>query len=251
MIYVFGNCELDTRQYVLRRAGRTIALSPKVFQVLSYLLAHHDRVISKQELCEQVWPNQFISDAALESTMRVVRQTLGDSGRTQQFIQTRRGHGYRIVVAVTVLQDSETETALPPPTTTEPLDDRIPLEPRPSPPHLEPEPDRTGLAALLDQLPPSAQSLLQAAAVIGSEVSFPLLQAVTGVPLETLAPRLAHLQTAGRLAEARRLPKLVYTFVPPSPNRSSMRRCRMSNNVSSMLRWLKLSPNTVPTALQT
>ena len=116
MIYVFGNCELDTGQYVLRRAGRTIALSPKVFQVLSYLLAHHDRVISKQELCEQVWPNQFISDAALESTMRVVRQTLGDSGRTQQFIQTRRGHGYRIVVAVTVLQDSETETALPPPT---------------------------------------------------------------------------------------------------------------------------------------
>src|SRR5712691_7765636 len=147
--------------------------------------------------------------------MRVVRQTLGDSGRTQQFIQTRRGHGYRIVVAVTVLQDSETETALPPPTTTEPLDDRIPPEPRPSPPHLEPEPDRTGLAALLDQLPPSAQSLLQAAAVIGSEVSFPLLQAVTGVPLETLAPSLAHLQTAGRLAEARRLPKLVYTFVPP------------------------------------
>src|SRR5439155_22281168 len=107
MIYVFGDCELDTRQYVLRRAGRTTAFSPKVFQVLSYLLAHHNRVISKQELCEQVWPNQFISDAALESTMRVVRQTLGDSGRTQQFIQTRRGHGYRIVVAVTVLQDSD------------------------------------------------------------------------------------------------------------------------------------------------
>src|SRR5262249_30657427 len=126
MVYVFGNCELDTRQYTLHRAGRTITLSPKVFQVLSYLLAHHNRVISKQELCEQVWPNQFISDAALESTMRVVRQALGDSGRAQQFIQTRRGHGYRIVVAVTVLQDSEIEAALPRPTATEPADERIP-----------------------------------------------------------------------------------------------------------------------------
>ena len=215
MMYVFGNCELDTRQYVLRRAGRTIALSPKVFQVLSYLLAHHNRVISKQELCEQVWPNQFISDAALESTMRAVRQALGDSGRTQQFIQTRRGHGYRIVVAVTVFQDSETETGLPPPTTLESADDRILPEPHSSASPLEPELDRTSLAVTLDQLPPSAQSLLQAAAVIGAEVPFSLLQAVTGLPLEMLTPSLIHLQTAGWLAEVRRLPELVYTFVPP------------------------------------
>ena len=59
------------------------------------------------------------------------------------------------------------------------------------------------------------QSLLQTAAVIGLEVSFPLLQAVTGFPAETLSCSLAHLQTAGWLAEARRLPELVYTFISP------------------------------------
>src|SRR2546425_2903319 len=141
MRYVFGEWTLDTQRAELSHAGEVRRLRRKAFQVLAHLLAHPDRVISKQELCEQVWPNQFISDAALESTMRVVRQTLGDSGRTQQFIQTRRGHGYRIVVAVTVLQDSETETALPPPTTTESVDDRIAPEPRSSPPHLAPESD--------------------------------------------------------------------------------------------------------------
>jgi DNA-binding winged helix-turn-helix (wHTH) protein len=83
MIYVFGDCILDPQCHVLHRAGQIHPLRRKVFQVLTYLLAHPDRVVSKQELCEQVWPQQFISDGALESTIKAVRQALGDSGRRQ------------------------------------------------------------------------------------------------------------------------------------------------------------------------
>jgi DNA-binding winged helix-turn-helix (wHTH) protein len=72
MIYVFGECELDTQRYMLRRAGRGIRVRRKVFQALTYLLAHHDRAVSKQELYEHIWPKQFISDAALESTIKAV-----------------------------------------------------------------------------------------------------------------------------------------------------------------------------------
>jgi class 3 adenylate cyclase/predicted ATPase len=68
-----------------------------VFEVLHYLLRHRDRVISKQELWEQVWPDQFVSDAALEGVLKAVRQAVGDSRRTQWCIQTRRGQGYRFV----------------------------------------------------------------------------------------------------------------------------------------------------------
>jgi DNA-binding winged helix-turn-helix (wHTH) protein len=56
MFYIFGDCELDTDLYILRRAGQVVHLSPKVFQVLTYLLEHRDRVIDKDELCAQVWP---------------------------------------------------------------------------------------------------------------------------------------------------------------------------------------------------
>ena len=108
MWYVFGECTLDTQRYELCRAGRVSRLRHKVFQVLIYLLAHADRVISKQELREQVWPQQFISDAALESTIKAVRQAIGDSGRGQQLIQTVYGQGYRWVAAVT------TEDQVPP-----------------------------------------------------------------------------------------------------------------------------------------
>src|SRR6266446_922328 len=76
MLYVFGEWTLDTQRYELCHAGHVRRLRRKAFQVLTYLLAHADRVVTKQELCEQVWPQQFISDAALESTIKAVRQAL-------------------------------------------------------------------------------------------------------------------------------------------------------------------------------
>lgn len=101
MVYAFDDCELDTQRIALRRAGQTISLRPKVFQVLLHLLTHRERVVDRQELYAQVWPEQFISDATLESTIRAVRQAIGDSGKAQRIIQTLYGHGYRFVVPVT------------------------------------------------------------------------------------------------------------------------------------------------------
>src|SRR6266436_1646385 len=106
MRYGFGEWTLDTQRYELCHAGRVHRLRRKAFQVLAYLLAHPDRVIAKQELCEQVWPQQFISDAALESTIKAVRQAIGDSGREQQLIQTVYGQGYRFLAAVEVCPEA-------------------------------------------------------------------------------------------------------------------------------------------------
>ena len=75
-------------------------MRPKALQVCLYLLEHRDRGVSKDELIEQVWPDQFISEATLTSTVREVRQATGDSGRTQQIIQVLHGYGYRFVAAV-------------------------------------------------------------------------------------------------------------------------------------------------------
>ena len=90
MLYRFADCVLDTQLYTLERAGQTMRLAPKVFEVLCYLLEHRDRVVSKQELCEQVWEGVLISDATLESCLRSVRLTVGDSGQAQRIIQTQR-----------------------------------------------------------------------------------------------------------------------------------------------------------------
>ena len=100
MIYHFGDCVLDTNLYTLQRGGQEFRLRLKVFRMCLYLLEHRDRVVSREELCTQVWPGQFVSQATLEGVIRLVRQAVGDSGRTQRIIQTLHGHGYRFVAHV-------------------------------------------------------------------------------------------------------------------------------------------------------
>ena len=105
MVYRFGDRLLDTQRHTLYRAGQPVRRRAKAFQVLLYLLEHRDRTVLKQELYEQVWPQQFISEATLESTVRAVRQAIGDSGRAQQLIQTVYGYGYRFIAAVEACAD--------------------------------------------------------------------------------------------------------------------------------------------------
>jgi len=106
MRYLFGNYTLDTQRYELRRAGALVPLRPKVLHVLTYLLAHGGRVIAKQELLEQVWPGQSISDETLSSCITAARRAVGDSGQRQAMIQTRLGLGYRFVAPVEVRHDA-------------------------------------------------------------------------------------------------------------------------------------------------
>jgi class 3 adenylate cyclase/tetratricopeptide (TPR) repeat protein len=68
------------------------------------------------------------------------------------------------------------------------------------------------LAARIDRLPPEDKRLLQTAAVIGTEVPLPLLQAIAEVPEDALQRGLAHLQAAEFLYETRLFPDLAYTF---------------------------------------
>jgi DNA-binding winged helix-turn-helix (wHTH) protein len=107
--YVFADCELDTALYVLHRHGRIIRLRPKVFRVLLYLLEHRDEVVSKHDLMEAVWPDQYISDATLADVIRAIRQSVGDDARRPHVIRTRHGHGYHFAAEVTVVAASSCE----------------------------------------------------------------------------------------------------------------------------------------------
>lgn len=67
MRYVFEDCTLDTQRYELRRGGVHLPIRRKVFQVLVFLIEQRHRVVSRDELLAQVWPNQCVSDETLTS----------------------------------------------------------------------------------------------------------------------------------------------------------------------------------------
>ena len=103
MIVRFGAFVLDTELFELRQAGQRVAVEPQVFDVLRYLVEHRDRVVSKEELLDNVWGDRFVSESALTSRLKSARRAVGDDGRSQQVIRTLHGRGYRFVADATEL----------------------------------------------------------------------------------------------------------------------------------------------------
>jgi len=96
VIWRFAECELDEERYELRRGGRAAKLEPRAFDVLLHLLRHRERVVSKEELLEALWPG-LRSDSVLPRCITAVRRAVGDDRSRGRVIQTVHGRGYRFV----------------------------------------------------------------------------------------------------------------------------------------------------------
>jgi pimeloyl-ACP methyl ester carboxylesterase/DNA-binding winged helix-turn-helix (wHTH) protein len=113
-IYVFGEHELDLGRFQLRRNGAVVHLEPKVFDVLAFLVAHHDRVVPKEELLDHIWGHRFVSESALTTRLKEARRAVGDDGDHQRLIRTVRGRGYRFVAEVASVTAPSEQTLAPP-----------------------------------------------------------------------------------------------------------------------------------------
>jgi len=100
MIYQFDQFELDIARFELREEGAVQPLEPQVFGLLAYLIENRERLVPKNELFEKLWDGRVVTDSALTSRIKSARQVLGDSGKTQQFIKTIHGKGFRFVADV-------------------------------------------------------------------------------------------------------------------------------------------------------
>jgi predicted ATPase/DNA-binding winged helix-turn-helix (wHTH) protein len=96
-VYRFDQCELDLGRVELRVAGRPRPVEPQVFEVLAVLVRHHDRLVPKEELLDEVWHHRFVTESALSSRIKSARRAIGDDGRAQRLIRTVHGRGYQFV----------------------------------------------------------------------------------------------------------------------------------------------------------
>ena len=107
MIYSFCDLTLDTGRYVLSSGDNEVPVEPQVFDLLVYLIEHRERVITREELLDKLWPGKVVTDAALNARLKSARKAVGDSGREQKVIKTIHGRGYKFVVNVDRLQDEQ------------------------------------------------------------------------------------------------------------------------------------------------
>jgi DNA-binding winged helix-turn-helix (wHTH) protein/pimeloyl-ACP methyl ester carboxylesterase len=111
--YRFADSVLDTTRYELSHGGELVRVEPQVFDVLAYLVEHRDRVVTKADLLDFVWGHRFVSESALTTRIKQLRQSVGDTGREQRIVQTIHGRGYRFVAPVEELADAIERPVLP------------------------------------------------------------------------------------------------------------------------------------------
>jgi Tol biopolymer transport system component/DNA-binding winged helix-turn-helix (wHTH) protein len=98
--YAFGDVTVDVRRVEVRRAGRVVALEPKVFDVLKLLLDHRERLVTKEELVAEVWKDTFVTVNVLTRAIAQLRKALGDDAFEARYIQTVARRGYRFIAPV-------------------------------------------------------------------------------------------------------------------------------------------------------
>jgi DNA-binding response OmpR family regulator len=92
-VLVHGDLRLDPSLRIVTRAGVRLALSPKEFAVLEYLLAGRNRLVSAEELLERVWDEAIDPfTTTVKATINRLRTKLGDP----PLIETIARGGYRI-----------------------------------------------------------------------------------------------------------------------------------------------------------
>jgi TolB-like protein len=109
----FGDCLLDAERRELHRCGEQVALEPRVFDLLLYLVANRDRVVSKNDLIAHVWRGRIVSDAALTTGLNGARTAVGDSGAAQLMIRTIPRRGVRFVADVADVAEKASSAPIP------------------------------------------------------------------------------------------------------------------------------------------
>ncbi len=99
--YRFREFTLDTEQRVLMCKDRPMPLAPKVFDTLLILVEKSGRIVEKDELMSQLWPDTFVEEANLTFNIQQLRKSLGDNARRPLYIETVARRGYRFIAPVT------------------------------------------------------------------------------------------------------------------------------------------------------
>src|SRR5260370_16641212 len=92
-MFQFEGYTLDVGRCSLRTADRDVQLRPKAFEVLRYLVENADRLVTKEELIQAIWPHVTVTDEALAHCVSEARQAIGDGG--QAIIKTLPRRAYR------------------------------------------------------------------------------------------------------------------------------------------------------------
>jgi DNA-binding winged helix-turn-helix (wHTH) protein len=108
----FRSFRLDTSNHCLWQGNERVAIPPKTYDLLRFLVENSERLISREELLKAVWPDTFVNPEILRKYIQDLRKILGDRPDHPIFIETVPKRGYRFVAPI-VDEDSSEQSTVP------------------------------------------------------------------------------------------------------------------------------------------
>ncbi len=104
--YEFSDFHLNVPERLVTKNGKAVPMSEKVFETLCTLVRRSGSLVTKDELLSEVWPNTVVEENNLDKSISRLRQILGEKKGENIFIETVRGHGYRFVAPVKIIDNT-------------------------------------------------------------------------------------------------------------------------------------------------
>lgn len=107
----FGPFRIDVRRRRLFRDGDEVSLAVKTFDVLLALAGSGGRLVEKDDLMKEVWPDRFVEEGNLAQNVSILRKALGESPEAPRYIATVPRRGYRFIAEVDVVASDSVENS--------------------------------------------------------------------------------------------------------------------------------------------
>src|SRR5271168_917085 len=102
-IYEFGEFRIEALARTLRREAEVVALNRRAFDVLLYFVQNPGRLLTRDELLKNVWPDTYVDENSLAQSISALRRALEEKPGDNSYIVTLPGRGYQFVSQVQVV----------------------------------------------------------------------------------------------------------------------------------------------------
>jgi DNA-binding winged helix-turn-helix (wHTH) protein/TolB-like protein len=105
--YSFDEFVVDPSSRTCEHGGDLLPVSGKAYDILLVFLENPGRLLTKEELLDRVWTNEFVEEGNLARNVSTLRKALGDTDKQHRYILTVPGHGYRFVGEIRRVDETE------------------------------------------------------------------------------------------------------------------------------------------------
>ena len=91
----FGSFQIDPRTWLLTGDSREVDLSPRLVEILAFIVSRSGEIVTKEELLEKFWPEVNVSENTLTRAIADIRKAIGEDAASPRFLQTVSRRGYK------------------------------------------------------------------------------------------------------------------------------------------------------------